>query len=59
MVDTAKAADKDFLALLAANKKDAAVNKNVTALENHWNNSAKQNYERALSLAQQASALIK
>ncbi len=59
VVDTAKAADKDFLALLAANKKDAAVNKNVTALENHWNNSAKQNYERALSLAQQASALLK
>jgi len=59
VVDARKAADKEFLALFAANKKDAAVSKNVTALENHWNNSARQNYERALSLAEQALAAAK
>ena len=56
VVDARKAADKEVLALFAANKKDAAVSKSVTGLENHWNNSARQNYERALNLAQQALA---
>jgi len=59
VVDARKAADKEFLALFAANKKDAAVSKSVTGLENHWNNSARQNYERALGLAQQALAAAK
>ena len=59
VVDARKAADKEFLALFAANKKDAAVSKSVTGLENYWNNSARQNYERALSLAQQALAAAK
>ena len=54
-----KAADKEFLALFAANKKDAAVSKSVTGLENYWNNSARQNYERAKSLADQALAAVK
>jgi hypothetical protein len=31
----------------------------VTALENHWNTSAKKNYERARSLAEQALAALK
>jgi hypothetical protein len=31
----------------------------VTGLENHWNNSARQNYERAKSLAEQALAAAK
>jgi len=47
------------LALFAANKKDAAVSKSVTGLENYWNNSARQNYERAKSLAEQALAAAK
>jgi len=59
VVDTAKVADQAFLALFAANKKDAAVNKGVTALENHWNTSARQNYERARGLAEQALAAVK
>ncbi|NBQ91098.1 MAG: extracellular solute-binding protein [Betaproteobacteria bacterium] len=59
VVDTAKVADQAFLAMFAANKKDAAVNKGVTALENHWNTSAKQNYERARSLAEQALVALK
>ena len=59
VVNAQKAADKEFLALFAANKKDAAVSKNVTGLENYWNNSARQNYERAKSLADQALAAVK
>lgn len=59
VVNAQKATDKEFLALFAANKKDAAVSKSVTGLENHWNNSARQNYERARSLAEQALAGLK
>lgn len=59
VVNAQKAMDKEFLALFAANKKDAAVSKSVTGLENHWNNSARQNYERARSLAEQALAALK
>ena len=57
VVDAAKVADKEFLAVFAASKKDAAVNKRVTALEDHWNSTARQNYERARALAEQALAL--
>jgi phosphoglycerate transport regulatory protein PgtC len=56
VVDAVKAADKEFLAVFAASKKDAAVNKRVTALEDHWNSSARANYERARTLAEQALA---
>ncbi|MFM8823503.1 MAG: ABC transporter substrate-binding protein, partial [Limnohabitans sp.] len=59
VVNAQKAADKEFLALFAANKKDAAVSKSVTGLENYWSNSARQNYERAKSLAEQALAAVK
>jgi ABC-type glycerol-3-phosphate transport system substrate-binding protein len=48
------AGDKDFLALFTANKKDAAVNKQVTGLEDRWNAHARDNYQRAKSLAEQA-----
>ena len=53
------AGNKDFLDLFTKNKKDAAVNKRVTALEDHWNSSARSNYERARTLAEQALALAK
>ncbi len=56
LVDATKVADKEFLAVFAASKKDAAVNKRVTALEDHWNTGARQNYERARALAEQALA---
>lgn len=56
VVDAAKVADKEFLAVFAASKKDAAVNKRVTALEDHWNTTARANYERARTLAEQALA---
>ncbi len=50
------AADKDFLSLFTQNKKDAAVNKQVTGLEDRWNREARENYERARQLAEQALA---
>ena len=53
------AANKDFLNLFSANKKDAAVNKQVTSLEDRWNSSARENYARAKSLAEQALALAR
>ena len=56
VVDRTKVADKEFLAVFAASKKDAAVNKRVTALEDHWNTEARANYERARALAEQALA---
>ncbi|MDP1899564.1 MAG: extracellular solute-binding protein [Rubrivivax sp.] len=59
VADAKKAADKEFLAVFAASKKDAAVNKRVTGLEDHWNSSARANYERARTLAEQALALTR
>jgi phosphoglycerate transport regulatory protein PgtC len=59
VVDSGKAADKEFLKLFAASKKDATVNKRVTALEDHWSTSARANYERARALAEQALALAR
>jgi ABC-type Fe3+ transport system substrate-binding protein len=59
VVDVKKAADKGFLEVFAASKKEAKISKSVTALENHWNTSARQNYERATALAEQALAAIR
>ena len=59
VVDAAKVKDGEFLAVFAASKKDATVNKRVTALEDHWNSSARGNYERARALAEQALALAR
>lgn len=56
VVGSKLAGDKDFLALFTANKKDAAANKQVTGLEDRWNAHARENYERAKSLAEQALA---
>jgi hypothetical protein len=53
------AGDKDFLALFTANKKDAAVNKQVTGLEDRWNAHARDNYTRAKALAEQASGMLR
>jgi ABC-type Fe3+ transport system substrate-binding protein len=59
VVGARMAGDKDFLALFAANKKEAAVNKQVTGLEDRWNAGARDNYQRARSLAEQALALAR
>lgn len=53
------AADKDFLAVFTANKKDAAVNKQVTGLEDRWNAAARDNYDKARALAGQALAMVR
>lgn len=53
------AGNKEFLALFTANKKDAKVNKEVTGLEDRWNSQARDHYERARGLAEQALALAK
>ncbi len=59
VVDGRRIADKSFLAHFSASKKDAAAAKTVTALEDHWNTAARQNYERARALAEQALAALK
>jgi hypothetical protein len=53
------AGNKDFLALFTANKKDAAVNKQVTGLEDRWNSHARDNYGRAKTLAEQALGQVR
>ena len=53
------AGDKEFLALFTANKKDAAVNKQVTGLEDRWNAHARDNYTRAKALAEQALGMAR
>jgi phosphoglycerate transport regulatory protein PgtC len=58
-VGAGMAGDKGFLALFTANKKDAAVNKQLTGLEDRWNTSARDNYARAKTLAEQALALVR
>jgi phosphoglycerate transport regulatory protein PgtC len=59
LVGTELANNKDFLALFTANKKEAAVNKQVTGLEDRWNSGAKDHYGRAKSLAEQALSLAR
>ena len=57
LVDLPDSGDKNFLALFTANKKDAAVNKQVTGLEDNWNAKARDHYGRAKALADQAAGL--
>lgn len=59
LVSDAMINDKNFLELFKKNKKDVAVAKQLTGLEDNWSSKAKANYERARDLANQASALIK
>lgn len=59
VVSSQMAANKDFLALFTANKKEASVNKQVTGLEDRWNSTARDNYNRAKQLADQARALAR
>lgn len=59
IVSAQLAADPKFVALFAANKQNAEVNKQVTGLEDSWNRKAKANYEKARELAEQAAALLK
>ncbi|MEO5734930.1 MAG: extracellular solute-binding protein [Rubrivivax sp.] len=59
VVGSKLAADKEFLALFTANKNEAKVNKQVTGLEDRWSTHARENYERATALAEQALGLVK
>ena len=59
VVGSNMAGNKDFLALFTANKKEAAVNKQVTGLEDRWNSGARDNYSRAKTLAEQALGLAR
>lgn len=59
LVPEAMVKDQAFLELFRKNKKDVAVAKELTGLENLWSTKAKSNYDRARELASQASALLK
>ena len=59
VVGQSMAGNKDFLNLFTANKKEAAVNKQITGLEDRWNSAARDNYGRAKTLAEQALALAR
>lgn len=59
VVGSGMAGNKEFLALFTANKKEAAVNKQVTGLEDRWNSGARDNYARAKALAEQALGLAR
>ncbi len=49
----------EFLELFRKNKKDVAVAKQLTGLEDLWNTKAKANYEKARELADQAASLAR
>ena len=59
IVSASLASQPEFLKLFAANKKEVAVAKQITGLEESWNRKARENYGKAAELAQQAAALIK
>jgi len=59
VVSSSLAGQKDFLKVFASNKKEVAVSKQVTGLEESWNRKSRESYGKAIELAQQASALIK
>ncbi|MEP6607896.1 MAG: extracellular solute-binding protein [Burkholderiaceae bacterium] len=59
IVSSSLAGQKDFLKVFASNKKEVAVSKQITGLEESWNRKARENYAKATELAQQAAASIK
>jgi len=59
IVSASLASQPEFLKLFAANKKEVAVAKQITGLEESWNRKARENYGKAAELAQQAAALIR
>ena len=59
VVSSSLAGQKDLLKVFASNKKEVAISKQVTGLEESWNRKARENYAKATELAQQAAASIK
>jgi ABC-type Fe3+ transport system substrate-binding protein len=58
-VVSAQIADQaEFQKLFASNKKEVAVAKKITGLEESWNSKARANYEKAAELARRAAGLI-
>ena len=55
----AKMKDDGFVGVFRDTKRDAAKQKQMTALEEHWGKEARQNYERAAELAKKAAALAR
>jgi phosphoglycerate transport regulatory protein PgtC len=59
IVSTSLASQKDFLKLFASNKKEVAVSKQITGLEESWNRKARENYARSAELAREAATLLR
>jgi len=57
IINGTQADDPELLKLFASNKKDPAINSQITRLEGEWNGKARANYEEAVKLANQAAAL--
>lgn len=59
LVSDSMVKDVAFLELFRKNKKDVAVAKQLTGLEDLWSSKSKANYEKARDLAEQAASLAK
>ncbi len=57
LVGEANVKDNEFLEVFRKNRRDVAVSKQLTGLEEMWSSKARANYERAADLANQAAAL--
>lgn len=59
LVGESNVKNEEFLALFRKNRRDVEVSKQLTGLEQLWATKARENYERARGLAQQAQAMAK
>jgi phosphoglycerate transport regulatory protein PgtC len=57
LVGEANVRDNEFLEVFRKNRRDVAVSKQLTGLEEMWSSKARENYERAAKLAEQAASL--
>lgn len=56
VVPESKTQDEGFMKVFRQTKRDAEATRQMTALEEHWQKEARQNYTRAVELARQAAA---
>ena len=59
LVGESNVKNEEFLALFRKNRRDVEVSKQLTGLEQLWATKARENYERARGLAQQAQGMAK
>jgi hypothetical protein len=59
LVGESNVKNEQFLELFRKNRRDVAVSKELTGLEEMWGSKSRANYERARALADQAIALLK